>query len=905
MIDITINGKKIRTEEGRSILDVANELGVNIPTLCHHPHLKAGYGSCRICAVEITGVKRLLPACVTQVANNMEIFTDSKSVRKARKLLIELLLLHHPCDCLTCDKSGECILQNLAYEYEVETNTYSRFQGHKREFTIDLKSPVIERNLYRCITCGRCVRVCDEVRGVGAIDYVRRGFDTEVNTPQGMKLRCEFCGSCIAMCPVGALTSKSFKYKARFWELKKVPTTCAYCGTGCQLELNVKDNVIYRVTTNDNAGINEGHLCIRGRYGFDFVQHESRLKEPLMRKGDKLVSATWDEVLIKSAKEIERIKEQYGVQSIAGIGSVRTTNEDNYVFQKFFRAVVGTNNVDTVAHYYHLPVIKSMQKSFGVSAATNSIEELLGAKVIVVIGLDVAELNPIVGVKIRRAQRYLGAKLIVVSPKNDKLVRFSQKYDGTWVKLKPGTEGILLAGICNYLIKENKINLDFIKAHTIGYENFVKSVSAWTPEKVKEITGIKDTDLKEIAEAYVGTNKGMIVFGNELSMGINGENNVLAINNLALLTGNIGRESAGVMPVTEYSNLQGAYDMGVEPKLLPGYREVSISQEKTKFKKAWNATLPEESGLTLPEIINAIQEGKIKALYIMGDNLVLPYLKRRHKEALDMLELIIVQDIYRTESADLATMVFPAASFAEKNGTFTNTDRRIQRINQAINRVGCSRPDWEIISALSAEMGYSMNFNNESDVMAEISSLVQIYKEVNFEELNKKAVQWPVDIKSGTKFLFKDGFPPDSGKFCDLIFDVSVLSKKDKTEYSHDLMVGGTLCHSGTGTMSHRSSDISLIADKVFLKISYADARKLGVKENDEIVLTTPFDSIRLPINIVSEMQEGYVFLPFYFVVNTNLLGNFLELNNKGKGMNFSELCPVNLNRETKEESDS
>ncbi|MBI5207736.1 MAG: molybdopterin-dependent oxidoreductase [Candidatus Firestonebacteria bacterium] len=893
MIEITINSKKIRTKENRTILEVANEYGIHIPTLCHHPHLRAGYGSCRICAVEITGVKRLLPACVTQIANNMEIFTNSANVRKARKILIELLLLHHPCDCLTCDKSGECALQNLAYEYEVAINQFSRFKGEDREFTIDLHSPVIERNLYRCITCGRCVRVCDEIRGVGAVDYVRRGFDTEINTAQGAKLRCEFCGSCVVMCPVGALTSKSFKYKARSWELTKIPTTCSYCGTGCQIELNVKNNKIYRVTADDHKGINEGHLCIKGRYGYDYVHHTSRLYEPLLRKEDKLVPVKWDEAIIKVSKELERIRDQYGVQSIAGIGSVRTTNEDNYLFQKFFRAVIGNHNVDTVAHYYHLPTIKSMQNTLGVASSTNSLEEIIGANVIIVIGLDVAELNPVVGLKIKKANRFHEAKVIVIGPKNDKLAKFTKKYGGMHIQNKPGTEGVLVAGMCNYLIKENKVNADFIKANTIGYEAFSKSINEWTLEKVSGITGVSIAKIKEIADLFAGTDKGIIISGNEITVGHNAENNILILIDLVLLTGNIGREHAGIIPITEYNNLQGSYDMGVTPLYLPGYQEITSQSVREKFNKLWHVRISEEKGLSLPDMIKAIHEGKLKALYIMGDNLVLPYLKRKFKEAFDMIELIVVQDIYRTESAEFATVVLPSVSFAEKNGTFTNTDRHIQKVNKALDRKAESKTDWEIIANLSSEMGYSMDYSIEADIMTEIAKVCPIYNGVDYKDIEKKGIQWPIENNSGVKTLFTKGFPSDSGRFQSVLFNITETGKNKK--YPFSLLIGGTLYHSGTGTMSQKSHEIMVVTGHSPLEINFKDAKELKLQEKEEVILKTPYDNIKVSVTINNELPEGSVFLPFYFAANTNLLGNFLEA---GKdGTNFDKICPANIEK--------
>ncbi|MBI4650642.1 molybdopterin-dependent oxidoreductase, partial [Candidatus Desantisbacteria bacterium] len=468
---------------------------------------------------------------------------------------------------------------------------------------------------------------------------------------------------------------------------------------------------------------------------------------------------------------------------------------------------------------------------------------------------------------------------------------------GKWIYCKPGTEGILFAGLNNYLIQQDKLNANFVKTNTIGYEGFAKSIKEWTLEKVSKITGASIDNLKEIAESFAGTDKGMIVFGSEISIGANSESNIHMLNNFVLLTGNIGRESSGVIPVTEYNNLQGAYDMGVTPNYFPGYQNVSTPYIREKFSKAWEVDhLSDEKGLSVSDMIHAILEGKLKALYVMGDNLVLPYLRRTHKKAMDMLEVIIVQDIYLTESAELATIVLPAVSFAEKSGTFTNTDRHIQKVNQAIDKFGDSKSDWRIIQAISSEMGYSMNFNSPEDVMAEIAKLTPIYQQVNCNDMENKSVQWPVDNNnvSGTKTLFTQGFPPDSGRFHEASFDIASLEEK-KDEYLFNLIISGTLYHSGTGTMSKKSHDIMSVDNKVFLQINQKDAIKLGLNNNDEVLLSTPYDKIRIPIAFNLEVPEGYVFVPFYFAVNTNILGNFLEVHNNKE--NFTEMCPANLGR--------
>jgi NADH-quinone oxidoreductase subunit G len=659
-ITVTVDGRKVEVALGATILDATRAAGARVPTLCHDNKLHP-FGACRICLVEVEGTPRkFTPSCTTPATDNMVVKTMTPSLIEARRMVLELLLIKHPLDCPVCDKAGACQLQDLVHEYGLGQ---SRFDAEKGYLPPDYESAVIERNISRCILCGKCVRICDEQNAVGEWAFTRRGTRARISTDFDRPLDCEFCGECVEICPVGALTTRQFKYKARSWNLEKTKSVCNYCGCGCGTAYETRDGRIMRVRpANDN------YLCAKGRFGWDAVHHSERLTTPKMRVGGNLVDCTWEEALAVVATNLNVIKNKRGAESIGGLGSVRTTNEDSYLFQKFMRTVVQTNNVDMLAR---LKVPKGLDSAF----FSGELSKIKDHEVILVLDKNVGEINPLTGIEIVRAVNKKDRKLIVVNDGHNKFDRIAavvipQKTDAaltsliTAVSSTAGSDEVKRAAA---LLKDAKSVAIIIPAH------------------------ISDTEYKQITE-------------------------------LAALLQNVT-----YYPLVRRSNFQGSLDMGVVPDYYPGYRRMA-ADTTAALATAWDAILPETPGKNAVEMLNGIKSGSMAALYIMGDDPVGsdPNLK----QALEKLEFLVVQDIFMTETAKLAHVVLPAAASAEKSGTFTNLERRLQQLNRAEEPVGESRPDWEIIEEIAKRMGGSMHYASERDIMKEIKSVVPLYADL-------------------------------------------------------------------------------------------------------------------------------------------------------------------------------
>jgi len=642
-ITVTVDGKKVEVPQGATILEAANAAGSRVPTLCHDNKLHP-FGACRICLVEVEGTPRkFTPSCTTPATDNMVVKTTSPSLIEARRMVLELLLIKHPLDCPVCDKAGACQLQDLVHEYGLGP---SRFDAEKGYLPPDYESAIIERNISRCILCGKCVRICDEQNAVGEWAFTRRGTKARVSTDFDRPLDCEFCGECVEICPVGALTTRQFKYKARSWNLEETKSVCNYCGCGCGITYETRDNRIMRVSpARDN------YLCAKGRFGWDAVHHEERLTTPKMRFNDKLIDCSWDEALSVIATNLNVIKEKRGAQSIGGLGSVRTTNEDNYVFQKFLRTVVGTGNVDLLAR---------LKTPMGLDSAffAGDLSRMGDSEVILVLDRNVGEINPLTGIEIVRAVNKKERKLVLV---NDEFNKFNKI--ASVIIPRSAEEGIeeLLSALSSAsgsgeakraaeLLNTAKSVAMIIPAH----------LSAKTYKQVRELTAL----LKNVTH----------------------------------------------YPLVRRSNFQGALDMGVLPGFHPGFRKV------------------EKAGMNAVEMLNSIAPGKLAALYIMGDDPVMSDPKL--KPALEKLEFLVVQDIFMTETAKIADVVLPASSSAEKSGTFTNLERRLQQLNKAEEQLGESKPDWEIIQQVARKMGSHMNYASAGEIMKEIRSAVPLYADL-------------------------------------------------------------------------------------------------------------------------------------------------------------------------------
>ncbi|MBI4744830.1 MAG: formate dehydrogenase subunit alpha [Actinobacteria bacterium] len=864
MITLTIDGNKVHVPEGITILEAAKSVGIRIPNLCNDKRLHP-FGACRLCLVEVEGARGLPPACATIVSQDMVVRTNTEQLQSLRKNLVELILSDHPLDCLTCEQSGNCKLQNLAYAFKMDSNRFvgEHFEGHY--FSVDDTNPLILRDNNKCILCGRCVRICEEVETANAIGFAKRGFESVITTPYGAPLQetpCEFCGQCVSTCPVGALTEKMSLGKGRVWECEQVVTTCPYCGCGCQLVVHTKDNQIVKVTSDVKYGVNKGNLCIKGRFGFDFVNHPDRLKTPLIKKNGEFIEASWDEALDLVHKKLSEVKNKNGPNAIGGLSSAKCTNEENYLMQKFIRAVIGTNNVDHCARLCHASTVAGLAKAFGSGAMTNSIGDIADSKVILVIGSNTTEAHPIIGLEVRKAVKHRGAKLIVIDPRKIRLVELST----IWLSQRPGTDVAVINGLMNVILEEGLINKKFIGDCTIGFDEVEKIVKKYTPEMVEKISGIQADDLRQAARLFAEASDASIIYSMGITQHSTGTDNVLSIANLAMLTGNIGRPGAGVNPLRGQNNVQGACDMGALPNVFPGYQKIDNEDARKKFEEKWKVKLDDKPGLTVVEMINAAREGKLKALYIMGENPMLSDPDINHvKEGLGALDFLVVQDIFLTETARLADVVLPGVSFAEKNGTFTNTERRVQRIHKVIEPLGEAKEDREIISELSRRFGYEMNHHTAGQIMDEIASVTPSYGGINYQRLKTRGLQWPCPDSDhpGTPILHSQQFTCGKGIFHPVGY-IAPAEEPDK-DYPMILTTGRILVHYHTGTMTRRSKGIEELCSEGCVEINPKDADKLKIKKDDWVKLTTRRGEIKIKAKVTRRSPVGTVFVAFHF----------------------------------------
>ncbi len=872
-ISITIDGRQVTAAAGSTILAVAKRENIHIPHLCHESRLEP-FGACRICIVEVKGARGLQPDCHTAIKEGMEIVTDSENLREHRKFLLELLLSDHPHDCMTCDANTSCKLQTYAYEYGIDLNRYGG-ETHPFEKVDDINK-LIERDPAKCILCGRCVRICDEVVGARAIDFVNRGFKANISAPYNVSLldtTCELCGQCVSTCPTGALTEKMAKGKGWEADFKKVRTTCPYCGVGCVFDLNVDRNgKIVKVTSEVGSVPNNGNLCVKGRFSYDFVQHPDRLKKPMIKKNGKHVEVEWDEAIAFVADKLTAIKEKYGPDSLGFVSSCRSTNEANYVMQKLARAVFGTNNIDQCARTCHAPTVAGLAMAFGSGAMTNSISEISNVDLAFVIGSNPTEAHPVIGMEMKKAMRN-GAQVIVCDPRKTWMAKHADLH----LPVQPGSDVPLMNAMMNVIITEDLHDKEFVENRTEDFAELKDMVLRWTPERAAEICKVPADDIRKAARMYARADKAAIFYTLGLTEHICGTDNVRSTANLALLTGHIGRESTGVNPLRGQNNVQGGCDMGAGPTGYHGYQKLSDPAAVEKFSKAYGVALPTNIGYTITDMVEKAAEGELKALYIMGEDHLMsePNIKQVEK-AFENLELLIVQDIFFCETAPMADVVLPAASFAEKDGTFTNSERRVQRIRKAIEPIGESRPDWEIVCDIAKQTGYDkMNYQSASEVWDEIAELSPIFKGISYERIEKVGLQWPCFDKDhcGTKFLHEGSFTRGKGKFHAL--DYRPPAEEPDADYPFYLTTGRILYHYNVGTMTLRSVGSAQKVPECFCEISTADAEKLGLKNGDEVKVTTRRGELIVKASVGDRVKEGRLWMPFHFPKTpANLLTN-------------------------------
>ncbi len=797
MIKLTIDNKKITVDAGKTILEAALENGIYIPNLCWDRRLKP-YGGCRMCVIEVEGQARLFAACSTPCENGMVILTDTPTLRDARKTLLELLLVHHPLDCPICDKAGECTLQDFSYKYG---QSESRFYGARKDAPEDTGSPLIERNPNRCIQCGKCVRICWEHQGVGAINFIGRGFETKISPAFEETLDCEFCGQCVDVCPVGALGSKPFKYSARAWFLDSHDTICPYCGVGCTVTIDTMEGRIRRSRGIQGKGINRGDLCSKGRYGIDFIYAENRLKTPLIRKDGELKETSWEEALYYIAERLTRIKGEKGSDRIGAIGSPRITIEDNYMLQKFIRNVLGSNNIDSSARFGYARIEKAIEMAFGLKSLPISMSSPLNKDVILVVDSDISSTHPVWALRFLEAKRD-GANLIVAESRETKLSRHSS----AWLRIRPGTSQTFLNGIMKIALDEG-LGKDTSK-DIPNFSEFTDSLREYTPEKVSEITGINKDELIKSAREFFKAENRLLAITLGPAENNKGLNTLLSASNLIILTGD--GPSALQMPA-EYSNTYGIWQMGIAPYILPGYKKIEDNPGKDILSMLY-------------------KKDEIDALYIMGEDplLTLPD-SRIVEDTLKGIELIIVQDIRLTETARYANVVLPAAAWAEKDGTFINSSGIPQPVYKIVSPPGNTIPDWQIFRNLARVMNTPIGADNLNSLRDEIGKI----------KIEKGEEKW--------------------------VFNPTPLEEKETTDegYPFLMITGNLMQHSGT--FSIMSKGLSHVLSDAFIQINEEDAEEYGLEDGNFAQIESRRGSTTTKVRITDEVMKGMIFVPIHF----------------------------------------
>ena len=889
-ITITLDEVEVSGYPGMTVLDLARESGVSIPTLCHDAHLTP-IGACRLCLVEDESSKALLAACVTPIRPGMVINTRSPRVIERRKAIIQFMLASHPDSCMVCDKGNSCQLRKLASEMGIGL---VKFQRIPQPAVIQEVNPFIERDLSKCILCAKCIRADQELVVEGAIDYIERGFSSKPATLNDMPLEkseCTFCGTCVSACPTGALMEKEKIYHGT--TTTTVDTVCPFCGCGCSICLEVKDNRIVRAKPSIESPVNHGALCARGCYGYDFVHSPERLSSPLIKMDGELKAVSWEQALDRVATEFKRIKDSYGADSLAILGSSKCTNEENYLLQRLARGVLGTNNIDNGSRLYSSASRVGLGWSIGFAGTTNSLDELEQSEVIMVIGADPTVSAPAVGYAIKRAVRYKDAKLLLVDPRQTKLASFAH----LWLRPKVGTDVALINGLAKVIIEERLFDEEFVTRRTDNFAELTRSLKTYSSEHVEEITGVRRQDVKLAARLFAGMARASIVYGNGITQHVNGTDNVMALANLTMLTGGVGRRGGGIFALQRENNAQGACDMGSLPDFLPGYQSLDDAQAKKNFEGRWKSRLPNNAGLTALEMVEQAELGKIKGMLIMGENPVsgFPH-PSLIKKSLESLEFLVVADMFLTETAKLATVVLPAASFAEKEGTFTNFEGRVQQVRQAIKPIGDSLPDWRIILQLADRMGHPMPYSSPEQVMDEIKELVPLYQHLAYDDFERDDLDW-ADLQSdrlGARRFYRGLFPSGFGRF----FPVEYTPPADISikDYPLTLLSGSVLHHFGSGTRSSRASRLKKFSSQAWVEIGESDAKTNGYSDGDTVKVVSPVGEVTTTIKITDTLPSGMLFMPISFPESpvNELFGLTLDPRAKTPSL---KTCAVRLER--------
>lgn len=836
-----------------------------IPTLCDAPNLDP-FGSCRVCSVDVAlaenGKTKAMASCHTPVSEGMFIYPSTESIKNLRKNILELVLTDHPLDCLTCEVNGNCELQTVAAQVGIREIRYPEGDNHL-DRSKDLSHPYMTSDLSKCINCYRCVRACDEVQGEFVLSMSGRGFDSKIikGTNQSfMESDCVSCGACSQACPTSAI-SDVFQSKAVHVE-KTTRTICTYCGVGCNLEVSTSNGEILSIQAPYEAEANGGHTCLKGRYAFKFYNHPDRLKSPMIKRNGKFEEVSWDEAYDHIASELTRIKESNGPDAIAGISSARTPNEENYLMQKFIRAVVGTNNIDCCARVCHSPTALGMQRAFGTGAATNSINDLDHAQFILVIGANPTDAHPVTGAKIK--QRMMkGVPSIVIDPRRIELAKYATYH----LQLKPGTNVALLNMMLYYIISEGAEDEEFVRNRTEGYDEMKAEILKLNMDKMSEITGVNKDLVREAALAYAASPAAMEFHGLGVTEHLQGTFTVQLIADLVMITGNIAKKGAGMNPLRGQNNVQGAADMGAQPHQGAGYLDVTDPEMNGRYNAYYGVSnVPSHIGYKIPEMFDAAISGDLKAMWIIGEDVVQTDPNTNKViAAMENLELLVVQELFMTETAMRATVILPGASFLEKDGTFTNGERRIQRVNKVVEPIPGTKVDGQIIVDIMNRMGYPQEDYTGPGVLAEVAGIVPFFKGATWEGLGDNGLQWPVlEDGSDTQMLHIEEFKHGKGKFHFFDYQKSREVERHEKDFPYIITTNRELEHYNCGAMTRRTGNVEILTEDVLL-IHPDDGRKEGITDGDFVCVESPRGKVDIKAVLTDEMKPGILSSTFHF----------------------------------------
>jgi formate dehydrogenase major subunit len=889
-----LDGRPVAVPEGTTIWEAARQHGIAIPVLCHSPRLRP-VGVCRLCVVDVGG--RLLAAsCVRACEEGMQVQTGGTRVEAARRTLTALLLADHPVPCERERTTGDCELEALGRQYSVLRTPYSVLRTNSSApKTKDLSSPVIAVDHQACILCDRCIRACDDIQSNEVIGRAGKGTATAIAFDLGQPMgrsTCVSCGECAAACPTGALVNKPITLPlVPRAQTRAVESVCPYCGVGCALTYHVKDNRILWAEGRDSPG-NQGRLCVKGRYGWDYALHEQRLTKPLVRRpefypkgplsravrgddrGGGLVDyaevmpafreASWDEALDLVARRLGDIRRQHGPRALAGFGSAKCSNEEAYLFQKLMRAVLGTNNVDHCTRLCHASSVAALLEGIGSGSVSDVFGHALLSDVILLTGSNTTSNHPVAATFFKEAVKR-GTKLIVVDPRRPDIADFARWY----CRIRPGSDVAFYNGLMHVLVSEGLIDAGFIRTRTENFEALRDLVRDYAPERVAPLCGIDAATIRDVARA-IGSARAMLVFwGMGISQHTHGTDNARCLIALCLLTGNVGRPGTGLHPLRGQNNVQGASDAGLIPMYYPDYQPVGSAEARQRFEAAWGASLDPDPGLTVVEIMAGALAGTIKGMFMLGEN---PFLSdpnvNKVRKALAHLEFLAVQDIFLTETAEFADVVLPATSCLEKTGTYTNTDRRVQVGRPALDPPGEARPDWQIVCDLATRLGYPMRYGSVEEVFAEYAGLTRNLRGLTYQRLGRTGKLWPCpdpETSDGQAVLFGERFPTPTGRGRFVPCAFAPAAELPDAEYPLVLNTGRLLEHWHTGTMTRRAAALDALRPGPFVEMHPEDLARQGVADGAEVTVRSRRGAIRLPARASAALPPGSVFIPFHF----------------------------------------